>query len=72
MVDTYTGIAPDAKQAEKTDIKLARRDTIAAVDELVVDGKIEPGDVAESRMEAEVSEFYASEVVLISDVEFGL
>lgn len=68
QVDTYRGISQDARQAIASAISLALADTNAAINELVECEQMTTDEVSK----AIPSEFYASEVSVISDVEFGL
>lgn len=68
IVETYNGIAEDATQAVDSAMKCARRDRQETIDTLVAEEKLTPEEVAEEQQ----AELYASEVTVISEVEFGI
>ncbi len=67
-LDTYWGVAQNAKQAVELARERAHLDSIAAVKELAESESLSAEEIA---AETQV-ELYASEVVLIGDVEFGM
>ncbi len=67
-LDTYQGVAHNANQAVKRAMECARADRIAAIKEIAENEQLTADEIAEEKQ----VELYASEVVLVSDVEFGI
>jgi hypothetical protein len=67
FLDTYRGIAEDAKQAVQLAMERAREDIVAAIKEVAESESLTAEELAAEKQ----VELYASEVNMIGDVEFG-
>ena len=68
IIDTYRGIAQDARQAESLAMERAISDRNAAIDELATTHKMSSDEITEEKQ----GELYASEITFVCDVEFGI